>query len=208
MKPFELYYSPGACSLAPHVILEEIGEPFELRRVSIRESAHLTEAYRRIHPLQRVPALVTAEGVLTEVSAILHHLADVHPARALVPPPGTLLRARSYEWASFLGSTVHVAFAQVVRARRFTLDESAWSGVQREGRASMRRSFEIIEAKLEGRRHVLGDAFSVCDPYLFVMHRWGDELDLGMESYPRFAEHARRVRERPAVQRALATEAQ
>ncbi len=179
-----LYYSPGACSLAAHVVLEEIGAPFPLPLVSIAEGANLTEDSARIHPLQRVPALATRDGVLTEVSAIVHHLADTHPDSALAPSPGDPLRARSYEWGSFLASSVHVAFAQIWRSARFTAEASAWPEVREEGLRAVARSFHLIEAKLATGPFALGARYGVIDPYLLVMHRWGYRVGVSMDAYP------------------------
>ncbi|MDI1480353.1 glutathione S-transferase N-terminal domain-containing protein [Polyangium sp. y55x31] len=202
----KLYYSPGACSLAAHVVLEEIGAPFELVCVSVRDGENLRPEYRAIHPLQRVPALAVGDAILTEVGAILHWLADAFPERRLAPEVGSWARGQSYAWCSFLASSVHIAFAQIWRPARFTQDTSAHPSVEKAGRAAVETFFEMIEARLAKTEYVLGDAFSLCDPYTLVFYRWGNRIGLPMERYPAWSAHAERMLARDTVQRVFARE--
>jgi glutathione S-transferase len=202
----KLYYSPGACSLAAHILLEEIGAPFDVELVSIRDGANTRPEYRAIHPLQRVPALAIGGEILTEVGAILHFLADAHPQRNLAPAHGSLQRARSLEWCSFLASSVHIAFAQQWRPERFSDDATAHGAVKSSGKSAVERFFAAIDEKMSLHPYALGGEYSVCDPYLLVFYRWGNRIELPMESYPHWTRHAKLLLARDAVQRAFKRE--
>ena len=139
----KLYYSPRACSLAPHIVLEELGIPYELKQVNFSAGEQLTPEYLKINPRARVPALETEGEVLTEVGAILTYLADRHPEHGLVPEPGTLLRGRCHEWLSFLGSSVHIGYAQLWRPERFTDDAAAKKTVTAAGREALRARVQL-----------------------------------------------------------------
>lgn len=200
-----LCYSPGACSLAPHIVLEEIGEPFEARRVAIAEGRHLSPEYLRLNPRGRVPTLLVAGQPVTEAAAILLYLAQRHaaldPARL-----GALAQARCYEWLLFLASSLHIAYAQLWRPRRFLPPEADATTLVASGRSDILRYNGEIEARI-GSGWLLGDEFSIADAYLFPFYRWGVRIGLNMEeSAPKWTRWKERMLGRPAVLRALATE--
>jgi len=200
-----LYYSPGACSFAVHVALEEIGRPFETVLTSVNEGATRRPEYLAINPHARVPALRTDGLVVTEVGAILSYLADRDPAAGLAPPPGTLARARFQEWLSWLASSVHVAFAQIWRGERFTDDAALHADIAASGRRTVHAYFTEIDAKVAERPHAL-EAYSAIDPYLTVFYRWGHRIGEPMEQYRSLGRLAHQVTARPAAKRALARE--
>ena len=200
-----LYYSPGACSLAAHIVLEEIGEPFEARRVAIAEGKHLAPEYLLLNPRGRVPTLVVDGHPVTEAAAILLYLADRHPALGLTPSE-PLARARCYEWLSFLASSVHIAYAQLWRPRRFLPPDADETALVSSGKTDIVRYNGEIEAGVQVG-WLLGERFSIADAYLFPFYRWGVRIGLDMEvSAPRWTRWKDRMLGRPAVQRALATE--
>lgn len=200
-----LYYSPGACSLAVHILLEEIGEPFETRRVAIAESQHLAPEYLRLNPRGRVPTLVIGGHPVTEAAALLLYLAHRHPALGLTPSE-PLAVARCYEWLLFLASSVHIAYAQLWRPRRFLPPAADETAVVSSGKADIVRYNGEIEARMQAG-WLLGDRFSIADAYLFPFYRWGVRIGLDMEqSVPKWTRWKHRMLGRPAVQRALATE--
>ena len=201
-----LYYSPGACSLAPHIVLEEAGVPFETRRVAIAEGKNLAPAYLKLNPRGRVPTLVTADARITEAGAILLHLAAKHPRLALVPAEG-LANARCYEWLFFLASSVHIAYAQVWRPRRFTPDAGLHDdAISQSGRADIVRYNLEIDARL-GSPWALGQSYSIVDAYLLCFYRWGIRIGLDMQrGAPKWTAWKERMLQRPAVLRALETE--
>ncbi|WP_394835396.1 glutathione S-transferase N-terminal domain-containing protein [Pendulispora rubella] len=210
-----LYYSPGACSLAVHIVLEEIGRPFETVRVPIPEGAHRRPEYLAINPRARVPALRTEGTVITEVGAILSYLADrerTSGAPTLAPAPGTLARARFQEWLSWLSSSVHIAFAQIWRGERFSDDASVHGTIAETGRRTVRAFYREIDTRLEtvakvtGHPHALEEGSSAVDPYLTVFYRWGHRIGEPMEGYRSLERLAHEVAARPAAKRALARE--
>lgn len=200
-----LYYSPGACSLAPHIVLEEIGEPFEARRTAIAEGKHLSPDYLRLNPRGRVPTLVIDDQPVTEAAAILLHLAHRHASLNLLPA-GAVARARCFEWLLFLAASVHIAYAQLWRPRRFLPPEADETALVSSGKADVARYNGEIEAKVPAG-WLLGDRFSIADAYLFPFYRWGVRIGLDMEkTAPKWTRWKDRMLDRPAVQRALATE--
>lgn len=205
-----LFYSPGACSLAPHVVLETLGVDFDTVRVVLAEGEHRRPEYLAINPQGRVPALRIGATVVTENSAILTWLASAHPDAALLPAVGSLAHARACEWLAWLGSSVHIAFAQVWRAERFVGSEAppaVVASVQDHGRALIEHAFARIEAHLATREFALDEGFSVVDANLLPFHRFGWRLGLDMPGrYPGWTRHALALHQRPAVQRVLQRE--
>jgi glutathione S-transferase len=200
-----LYYSPGACSLAPHVILEEAAAPFEAVRVTIAEGLTRTPEYLAINPRARVPALAVEGRIVTENAAILTYLGNLFPDAGLMPPD-LLDQARVQELLSFFASSVHIAFAQIWRAERFTSEQKAHAALQEGGRHALGRYFDEIEGLLAGRDWLLSGRFTIADPYPFVFFRWGRRIGMDMSGYPAWREHSERMLSRSSVQRALARE--
>ena len=200
----KLYYSPGACSLAPHIILEELGEPFSLQLVSIPERKTQSPEFLAINPKGKVPVLEVDGEILTEASAILLHLARSKPTLALAPEGGLAL-ARCMEWMSWLAGSVHAtSIAQIWSPHRFIEGETHYPAVSAEGIRALAKSYDVIEAKLAGGTWALGAAYSIVDPYLLVFYRWGNRVGLDMNGdYPHWHSHTDRMLERSAVARAV-----
>jgi glutathione S-transferase len=202
-----LYFSPGACSLAPHIVLEELGLPFQLIHASTSDGATHTPQYLQLNPKGRVPVLVTGRGELTEAPAILVHLATSHPDRGLLAgtPDGLV---RSVEWFNWLSGTVHaVAIRQVWRPESFTDVLAQHADIVAKGKQNLANAFALIESRLAKTEWAVADHYSVVDPYLLVFYRWGNRIGFDMRGdYPAWTRHALQVRERPATARALTTE--
>ena len=205
---YRLYFMPGACSLAPHITLEELGVAYEAESVATESGdgsgMAIDPAFRAVNPRGRVPALIVDGELLTEAAAILTFLALRHPEGALLPKDA-FLKGRCLEWLSWLSSTLHPAFAQQWRAERFTDDPRGFDGVTAKGRATIEACFAEIEGRLTGD-FAVGERFSVVDPYLLVYWLWGRYIRLDMDRYPVWGAHAARVLERPATKRALGQE--
>lgn len=193
-----LYWAKGACSFAPHVVLEELGEKVELRQVD--PTVPRPAGYP--HPRGHVPVRVDGDFVLTEAHAIM-----VYVGEQLLPAPGTRERARAHELCGILSSAVHVAYRQVRRPGRFTDEEAAWPGIKKHGRAYLTRLFGELEERLGQGPWAIGEQYTIADPYVTIMHRWGYTAELDMSKFPGLAAHSKRVRERPAVQRVIEREA-
>ena len=201
----KLFYSPGACSLASHIALEEAGAPYELMRLNFKADDQRKPEYLKVNPKGRVPALVTDRGILTESPAILAYIAQAYPAAKLAPTdPFDFARAQAFN--SYLCSTVHVSHAHRVRGNRWVDDPAAIKEMQRKVPETVGAAFALIENGMLEGPWVMGQDYSICDGYLFTMAQWleGDGVDLS--KLPRVMEHRARVAERPAVKRALAQE--
>ena len=202
----ELFYSPGACSLAPHIILEELGLEFERHPVLIANGEQLSVEYLKVNPRGRVPALVVNGRVVTEVPAILTYLATLKPDAKLLPPYGSVALARALELVAWLSSTLHIAYAQLWRPERF-LPESADSTalVGHAGTLIQGHNAEV-EAWITGP-WVLGSDYLIADAYLLPFYRWGNRIGLAMAvECPRWAAWTQRMLERPAVANTIRVE--
>jgi glutathione S-transferase len=208
MTGMKLYYAPGACSLAPHIVLEEVGAPYELASVDLKANQQNSPEYLSVNPKARVPALRDGDWVLTEAPAILRYIAARHPAAALWPwDPRE--EARCAEWLNWLSSTIHVAFAHVFRASRYAGDPRAVDDVVATAKKTCRELWQAVDAKIGAGPWALGDRYSVADPYLMVYWNWGRGPALGFDmarDFPQWTAHARRLAQRPAVQRVFASE--
>ena len=200
-----LYYSPGACSLVPHIALEEAGAVYEAKRVVLAEGEHLTPDYLAINPHARVPALDVDGQVVTENVAILNYIAHRWGAPGAVPLEDHLAAARCNQLLGWFASSVHIGFAQVWRAERFSDDQAVHAAIQSGGHDVLKRYFGQIE-ELAGDGWLVPGEFSAADSYALVFFRWGRRIGTDMSPYPRWRALVDRVLERPAVQKVLAKE--
>lgn len=210
---YTLYYSPGSCSLAPHIVLEEIGVPYVLDK---REPGKQTlePEYLALNPKGRVPALLGVAGraggadkLLTEATAVSAYLAFAHPAAGLLPADAAG-RARVFEWTNWLTTALHTqSYGALWRPARFTADAALHPALVEHGRANIRAENAAIERILaDGRDWAVSGGYSIVDPYLLVFWRWAALIGEDVARLPAWSAHARRVLERPAVKRALAQE--
>jgi glutathione S-transferase len=196
-----LFYSPGACSLVPHIALEEAGAEFEAVRVVLAQGEHLKGDYLAINPHARVPALIADGRTITENIAVLNFIADRHQAPGAVPRGEMLEAARCNELLSWFASSVHISFAQIWRGERFTTDKALWPAIEQGGREALDRQFAEIEDLCTGE-WLVGGAFTAADAYALTFFRWGRRIGFEMGRYPRWAALSERVLDRPAAQRA------
>lgn len=201
-----LYYTPHTCALASHIALEEAGARFALKRVDFAKNEQRSPDYLRLNPKARVPALVTDRGVLTETPAILAFVAQSFPHARLAPLDDPFAFAEVQAFNSYLCSTVHVAHSHRMRGYRWADDPAAIEAMKKKVPQSVGECFAIIEHEMLRGPWVLGDAYTICDMYLFTLAQWleADGVDPG--GIPRVLAHRRRVSERPAVARAIAAE--
>jgi glutathione S-transferase len=201
-----LYYAPGTCALATHIALEEAGAPYEAVLVDFRSQGQRSPEYLAVNPKGRVPALVTESGTLTETPALLCYVAQRFPEAGLAPLSDPFALARVQEFNSYLCSTVHVAHAHRMRGTRWADDAGAIDAMKRKVPSNVTECFELIERKLLKGPWVMGDRYTICDPYLFTLGTWieGDGVDTN--KVPRVMQHRARMLARPAVQKAVAAE--
>ena len=197
----KLYYSPGACSLSPHIVLVESGLGFDLEKVDL--AAKKTERgadYWKVNPKGYVPALELDDGqVLTEGPAIVQYLADRVPQKKLAPPAGTMERYRLQEWLNFISTELHKGFSPLFNPKA----SDDWKSAARE---LLGRRIAIVAKQLEGKSYAMGTAFTVADAYLFTILRWARHVKLDLSPWPVLPDYLDRVAARPAVHAALAAE--
>ena len=202
----KLYYAPRTCALASHVALEEAGAAYETVRLDFGQGEQRKQEYLKINPKGRVPALATGRGIITETPAILAYIAQSFPAANLAPVDDPFAFARVQAFTNYLCATVHVAHAHRRRASRWADDPAAIEAMKRRCRRSVGDVYALIEDGMLAGPWVMGETYTICDPYLFTVSGWleGDGVDLS--KLPRVMEHRKRVSERPAVKRAIAQE--
>ena len=207
----QLHYYPGNASLVPHLLLEELGLPFELRLVDRANQAHKAPAYLKLNPNGLIPVLVesTAAGelVLYETAAICLHLLDTHPAAGLAPAPGGAARAHFYKWLVWLTNTLQAALMIYFYPERWADEPAAIAQVKAHAEAKIGAMLDQLEAELAaGGPWLLGEHFSALDLYALVLCRWTRGFTRPARSQPQLGAYLQRLLARPAVQRALATE--
>jgi glutathione S-transferase len=198
----KLYMFPGACSLAPHIVLRELGLPFDIEKVDLKTGRTSSgQDYKAIQPLGYVPALRLDDGqLLTEVAAIVQYLADRKPEAGLAPAAGTFERYRLVEWLNFIATELHKGFSPLFIPN---LPEAMRTATTER----LTGRFAHVDRRLDGRPFLLGDAFSVADAYLFTIATWLPYAKLDIAQWPHVAAHHERIQARPAVQEALRSEA-
>ncbi|MGR9273901.1 glutathione S-transferase family protein [Rhizobium leguminosarum] len=199
-----LYYAPGTCALASLIALEESGLAFETKKISLRDGEQRSPDYLKINPKGRVPALVTDYGVLTETPAILAYIAQSAPAAKLAPLGDAFEFARLQSFNSYICSTVHVNHAHRPRGSRWADEPAAIEAMKAKVPENMADCFTLIEQTMFEGPWVMGEAYSLADPYLFVMTDWLPSDGVDPARFEKASDHHARMLLRPAVQRALA----
>jgi glutathione S-transferase len=200
------FFAPATCALASRIALEEAGAPYQAVRIDFKSGEQRKPEYLKVNPKGRVPALVTERGVLTETPAILLYVAQSYPAAQLAPLDDPFALARCQAFNSYLCSTVHVAHAHRVRGYRWVDDEAAIAAMKKKVPQSVGDCFDLIERDMLAGPWVMGERYTISDPYLFTIAQWLEADGVDRTRFPKLAEHTRRIKERPAVQRALAGE--
>lgn len=203
---FKLYYAPGTCALASHIALAEAGADYTAVRLDFKANEQNSPGYLEINPKARVPSLVTERGVLTETPAMLAFIAQSFPQAKLAPLDDPFAFAQVQAFNSYLCSTVHVAHAHKMRGSRWAAEESSFADMKRKIPETVGACFALIEQKMLKGPWVMGEHYTVCDPYLYTIALWleGDSVDIA--KFPKVADHRKRIMERAAVKTALAEE--
>ena len=200
----KLYYSPGACSIGIHVLLEEIGKPYETELVNVRDGQQYSDAFVAVSPKSKVPVMQLDDGmVLTEYGAIATLLARINPAADLIPSDPSA-EARAVEAMDYIVATVHMqGFTRIARPANFTPNAADTEAVRARGREIYVKGMGILDHALDGREWLAG-AYSMADSALFYAARWHVRAEVTLP--PNVAAHLSRMRARPAVQRTMAAE--
>jgi glutathione S-transferase len=197
----KLYYSPGACSLSPHIALREAGLAFEPVLASTK-SHKLQDGtdYYTVNPLGYVPVLELDDGTrLREGPAIVQYIADQAPMKNLAPANGTLARYRLQEWLTFIGTEIHKTFSPLFNP---AMPEEG----KQISRDKLAARFGWVDRQLAGKGYLMGDHFTVADGYLYAVTRWAKPMNIDLGAFPNLLAHHERVTARPAVQEALKAE--
>lgn len=202
----KLYYAAHTCSLASHIALEDAGADYTTVRVSFAGEQQRTPEYLAINPKARVPALVTDRGVLTETPAMLAFIAQSFPRARLAPLDDPFQFAQAQAFNSYLCSTLHVAHAHRMRGTRWADDAAAIEAMKRKVPESVGACFDLIERTMLRGPWVMGDSYTICDPYLFTLAQWLEADGVDPARIPNVMAHRQRMSERPAVRKAIAEE--
>lgn len=201
----KLYYLPGACSLATRIVLEWIGQPYEA--IAVPRDQLKAPAFLAINPAGAVPALVDGDGwVLTQNTAILNYLADLHPDAGLAGDGTARGRAEVNRWLGLLNSDLHKAFLPIFAPARFIEDENQHAALKASARNTVRALYERIDAHLAGRRWLADDRRSIADPYLYVTLRWAKGVGVDLSGLDNLAAFVERMSGDDSVKKALAAE--
>jgi glutathione S-transferase len=197
----KLYFSPGACSLSPHIVLLEAGLPFTLEKVDLRSKVTASgQDFRTINSKGYVPALETDSGaILTEGPAIVQYLADRAPEKLLAPAPGTMERYQLMSWLNFIGTEIHKNYSPMFKP-------DAGDEIKAYAKGNLLQRYGYVDKMLEGRDYLGGERFSVADVYLFVVTNWASHIKLDLSAFPNVLAFQKRIGARPAVQQALRAE--
>lgn len=197
----KLFLSPGACSLSPHIILEESGLRYETEAVNLKTKVTAGgDDFWTINSKGYVPALLLDDGqLLTEGPAIVQYIADQVPEKKLVPANGTVERYMLQSWLTFIGTELHKSFGPFF----YPGAGDDWKGV---AFANLERRLSYVNEQLEGKAYLMGDSFTVADAYLFTILNWSKFPKLDLNKWPNVLAYQERVAARPAVQSALKAE--
>ncbi len=201
-----LYWSPGSCALASHLLLEKVGAAYEAVRVNLAKGEQRSPEYLKVNPKGRVPALATEHGILTETPAILQYVCQRFPQAGMAPLDDAWALARFNSFNSYLCSTVHVAHAHRMRGSRWADDPAALEAMKRKVPQAVGDGFALVEKELLEGPWVLGEAMSACDLYLFTMASWMESDGVDPKAFPRILEHRERLAADPVVAKVVALE--
>ncbi|SHH02066.1 glutathione S-transferase family protein [Marivita hallyeonensis] len=199
----KLYFAKGSSALASHLLLEEVGADYTAHEISIQSGAHKEGAYRAINPKMRVPALETAEGIITENPAILNYVAATHPASGVLPDT-SFGRAQADAFNAYLCATMHVAFAHKLRGARWADTEQAREDMAAKVPANLRDCAQLIEAHYLKGPWILGDQYTTCDAYMILVPQWLSKAGVDINEFPKLAAHRDALMSRPATQTVMA----
>jgi glutathione S-transferase len=204
----KLYYAAHTCSLATHIVLEDVGADYSTVRVDFSKEQQKSPEFLKVNPKARVPALVTDKGILTETPAMLVYVAQSFPASRLALMDDPFAFAQVQAFNSYLCSHLHVAHAHRMRGYRWVDadDKASIAAMQRKVPESVGAAFELVEREMLKGPWVMGEHYTICDPYLFTLAQWLEADGVDPARIPRVIDHRRRMAERPGVKKAIAQE--
>ena len=201
-----LYYAPDTCALASHIALEDAGAEYRLRRIDFEKEEQRGPDYLAINPKGRVPALVATRGVLTETPAMLAYVAQLYPTARLAPLDDPFAFGQLQAFNSYLCSTLHVAHAHRMRGYRWADEPAAIAAMQRKVPDLVGACYAYIEEQAFVGPFVMGESYTIADPYLFTVAQWMEADGVDPARFPKVAAHRELMRQRKSVQTALRAE--
>lgn len=203
----KLYFSPAACSLAPHIVMHELGLNFETSKVSFKDKTCSDGDFTKINPKGYVPALkLDNNEVLTEAVVILKYLADQKVEANLVPKAGTQDMYRCMEWMNYITTEVHKSYTQLFNVTRISPSLETQSEIKSYFKNDLYKKFDFINEKLANKDFIMGSQFTIADAYLFSVLSWNKYQDIDYSKWSNIGTYLTRVYKRDAVQKAMATE--
>jgi glutathione S-transferase len=204
----KLYFSPGACSMAPHIVLHELGAQFQSEKVDLKEKKTSTgESYLGINPKGQVPALKTSEGkLLTENAVIMQYMADQYTEKNLLPKWGTWERYQANEWLNYVATEIHKGMGVLFAADRLVPSKEGNAEFRKNAVAALGKKFDHLSNHFKEHLFLLGDQFSAADAYLFTILNWHGWLKVDLTPWPALLGFMERVKARPAVQATMKAE--
>src|SRR5438876_10225963 len=200
----KLYYAPATCALASHIALAEAGAAYTTEKLDFKANQQNSPDYLKLNPKGRVPTLVTDRGILTETPAMLAFIAQSFPQARLAPLDDAFAFAQIQAFNSYLCATVHVAHAHKMRGARWATEETSFADMKRMVPKTVGACFALIERNMLKGPRVMGEQYTICDPYLYTLATWLEAGSVDMATLPKVADHRSRMAERPAVQKVLA----
>jgi glutathione S-transferase len=199
----KLFYAVGTCALASHIALEEASAKYETVRLDFSAGDQRKPEYLKVNPKGRVPALVTDQGILTETPAILAYIAQLYPQANLAPLSDPFAFARVQAFNSYLCSTAHVNHAHLMRGSRWADEPSSLEDMKRKVPKNVGDSFELMEREMVEGPWVMGQNYTISDPYLFTLAQWLERDNVDIGRFPKIQDHCKRMAKRPAVEKVL-----
>jgi glutathione S-transferase len=203
----KLYYSPGACSRAPHIALNELGIKYDLEKVNLKTKEYSGGDYRKLNPKGYVPALELDNGeILTEAAAILQYLADLKPDKEMIPKAGTPDRYREQEWLNYISTELHKGFSPLFHAHNIVKSPEAVAELKAFTTNNLAKKFDLLAQRLQNNDYLMGAKFTVADAYLFTILSWTKPLHIDMSKWPALMAYVERVGSRPEVAKTVKAE--
>lgn len=204
----KLYFSPGACSLAPHIVMEELGLNYQTEMVDLRTKQTASHSdYNKINPKGSVPAVETKDGVITECAVLLQYLCDQKPEKNLIPKIGTMDRYRCIEWLNYIATEVHKGYSPMWVAERVFPDSTEKAHEFKTAHVKLLdRKLDFLNNHFKNNQFLMGTEYSAADAYLFTILGWSKPLKLDLSKYPGIFGFMERMMGRPAVQKAMKAE--
>lgn len=200
---YKLFWAPGTAAIPPQTVLEEIGAPYEPVLLNLAAKQHEQTAYKKLNPNGRIPTLVDGDFVIFETAAICQYLCDKHPEAKLVPPAGTPVKGRFYQWLTYMTNTLQVGFLDWFHPDWTFTDPPGQAALKARAEAKLARSFAVLDGGIGANRWMTGDQYTVCDIYLAMLTRWSRFLVEPMWQWANVKRVVAAVYIRPAFQRMM-----